>query len=254
VNLVINNPTFRDLIVSLLSTYALYFLMSFLFFEPWHMFTSFLQYLLISPSYINVFNVFAFCNIHDISWGTKGDTEQKRDLGEAKQVEGDEKYVESKIPIKAKAVNEMYLKHIEIIGQPPAKEVKVPSPDETQRDYYARFRSWVVLSWLFTNIALVAVILNVSGAGTTTPSSSTTDVSGSTSSTTKRAIDVVAYAVLEKISSIMGRADGDCGSLGSVGTEATQIYLSVVLWSVAALAAFRAIGAMWYLFARLLGR
>jgi chitin synthase len=36
------------------------------------MFTSFIQYLLLSPSYINVLNVYAFCNTHDISWGTKG--------------------------------------------------------------------------------------------------------------------------------------------------------------------------------------
>ncbi len=34
------NQLFFTLIVSLLSTYVLYFLVSFLFFDPWHMFTS----------------------------------------------------------------------------------------------------------------------------------------------------------------------------------------------------------------------
>lgn len=34
------NQLFFTLIVSLLSTYVLYFVISFLFFEPWHMFTS----------------------------------------------------------------------------------------------------------------------------------------------------------------------------------------------------------------------
>ena len=26
----------------------------------------------LAPSFINVLNVFAFCNLHDVSWGTKG--------------------------------------------------------------------------------------------------------------------------------------------------------------------------------------
>jgi len=36
------------------------------------MFTSLIQYLLIAPSFTNVLNVYAFCNLHDVSWGTKG--------------------------------------------------------------------------------------------------------------------------------------------------------------------------------------
>jgi len=32
---------------------------SFLQFEPWHMITSFVQYLLMAPSYIGVLNVYA---------------------------------------------------------------------------------------------------------------------------------------------------------------------------------------------------
>src|SRR5271156_4813444 len=72
------NAIFFTLIVSLMSTYVLYFLVSFLFFDPWHMFTSFIQYLLMTPTYINVLNVYAFCNTHDITWGTKGDTKPEK--------------------------------------------------------------------------------------------------------------------------------------------------------------------------------
>lgn len=36
------------------------------------MFTSLIQYLLIAPSFTNILNVYAFCNLHDVSWGTKG--------------------------------------------------------------------------------------------------------------------------------------------------------------------------------------
>jgi len=39
------------------------------------MFSSFLQYLFLAPSFTNVLNVHAFCNLHDVSWGTKGSDE-----------------------------------------------------------------------------------------------------------------------------------------------------------------------------------
>lgn len=31
--------------------------------DPWHMFSSFLQYLLVAPSFTNILNVYAFCNL-----------------------------------------------------------------------------------------------------------------------------------------------------------------------------------------------
>lgn len=36
------------------------------------MISSFPQYLLMAPSFVNVLNVYAFCNLHDVTWGTKG--------------------------------------------------------------------------------------------------------------------------------------------------------------------------------------
>lgn len=49
---IFKNQLFRDLLVSLCSTYILYFVASFMFFEPWHMFTSVIQSppLLLSPA------------------------------------------------------------------------------------------------------------------------------------------------------------------------------------------------------------
>ncbi|KAF9996026.1 Chitin synthase, class 2, partial [Modicella reniformis] len=70
--LTIQGP-FRDTVISLLSTYGLYMISSLMHFEPWHMFTSFLSYLFLLPAYINILMVYAFCNTHDVSWGTKGD-------------------------------------------------------------------------------------------------------------------------------------------------------------------------------------
>src|SRR5271156_5887606 len=75
---ILKNQIFYTLIISLASTYLLWFIVSFLFFDPWHMFTSFIQYLLMTPTYINILNVYAFCNTHDITWGTKGDTKPEK--------------------------------------------------------------------------------------------------------------------------------------------------------------------------------
>lgn len=74
-----SNSIFRNIIISLIATTGLYLLSSILFvspvfidfikwaltcygdvqLEPWHMFTSFVQYLLMAPSYISVLDVYA---------------------------------------------------------------------------------------------------------------------------------------------------------------------------------------------------
>jgi chitin synthase len=61
------------------------------------MLTSFIQYLLLLPSYVNILLIYAFCNLHDVSWGTKGDNGASKDLGQAKKVEKDGKEMVSHI-------------------------------------------------------------------------------------------------------------------------------------------------------------
>lgn len=45
---------------------TVYFVSSILSFDPWHMFTSFIPYMLLSPTYVNMLNVYAFCNLDDV--------------------------------------------------------------------------------------------------------------------------------------------------------------------------------------------
>jgi chitin synthase len=54
VSAIAGNRIFRDLIISTAATYGLYLVSSILFFDFLHMFTSFVQYLLLSPSYVNI--------------------------------------------------------------------------------------------------------------------------------------------------------------------------------------------------------
>ena len=253
-SLVFGNALFRDLVVSLLSTYALYIVSSFMFLEPWHMFTSFLQYLLISPSYINVLNVYAFCNIHDISWGTKGDDGLKLDLGVAKL--NDAGGLDVDVPSHFKDIDNMYTKYQVLLEAPASKgeNEKPISEQEKTKDYYAFFRSTVVLVWMFTNFVIIAVVLNTAGLNAVSDDTSTTDNS-IVSMLNRRSIESTSSYIQELTELVVRQttSTNSCGDVGGSGTVRTQIYLTVVLWCVAALAAFRFIGAVLYLIFRLFG-
>lgn len=44
------NKALQQLVISIAATYGLYFIASFMHLEPWHMFTSFAQYMFLLPS------------------------------------------------------------------------------------------------------------------------------------------------------------------------------------------------------------
>ncbi|KAL8841917.1 MAG: hypothetical protein Q9170_000697 [Blastenia crenularia] len=44
------------------SVFGVYYAVSLLHLDPWHMFTSYPQYLFVASSYVNILNVYAFCN------------------------------------------------------------------------------------------------------------------------------------------------------------------------------------------------
>lgn len=205
VALFFQNAEFRDLVVATSSTYALYFVASFLYFEPLHMFTSFAQYLLLSPAYVNVLNIYAFCNIDDISWGTKGDTGAK-DLGAAKVRE--DGTFDVAIPVLQEEVNQSYLNQLEKIKKPQDNDGSGYKP--TNEDYYAFIRSMTVLLWMFSNFLVVALVLETGG--------------------------------FNQFSS-----DSD-----SEQTTRSEVFLTVVLWTVAFMALFRFIGCLTYLLQRFL--
>lgn len=65
-SILLSQTEFKSVIISLLSTYGLYIVSSILYLDPWHMITSFAQYIFLLPTYVNILNVYAFCNIHDV--------------------------------------------------------------------------------------------------------------------------------------------------------------------------------------------
>ncbi|KAF9103772.1 Chitin synthase, class 1 [Mortierella sp. AM989] len=155
-SLYFKDAMFINTVISLASTYGLYFIASFLFLEPWHMFHSFLQYLFMLPSYVNILNVYAFCNIHDISWGTKGDTSVATDLGVAKKTS--EGGVEVSVPTDTHDINNAYDEAVSSLSIKTVEVKKHRDPKTKQEDYYREIRTRVLLAWIMSNALLVALI------------------------------------------------------------------------------------------------
>ncbi|KAL7762698.1 hypothetical protein ACKLNR_009233 [Fusarium oxysporum f. sp. zingiberi] len=60
------------IIVAGFSIFGVYILSALLVLDPLHLLTSFAQFLFISSSYVNILNIYAFSNTHDVSWRRKG--------------------------------------------------------------------------------------------------------------------------------------------------------------------------------------
>jgi chitin synthase len=183
----IGNNVFTNLIVSVTSTIGLYILMSLIYLDPWHMVTSSAQYFLLLPSYICTLQVYAFCNTHDITWGTKGDNVMKTDLGGAI---GKGTTVELEMPSEQLDIDSGYDEALRNLRDRIVVPKRPISESQMQEDYYKSVRTYMVVSWMVAN-------------------------------------GILAMAVSEVYSN---KGIGD------------NFYLRFILWSVASLAIFRALG------------
>ncbi|CUM65424.1 uncharacterized protein PRCAT00003062001 [Priceomyces carsonii] len=209
-SMLMTNYKFRDLVVSVASTYLLYFIGAFMYGEPSFMFTSFAQYLALSPSYINVLNIYSFCNIHDISWGTR-QIDNPRDLGSARSTGHRKDELVMVAPGDAQELNDAYNNALENLRTIPVQPTRINDKKEKDDAYYAFVRTVTVLVWLLTNVILIAIVLETFGVST-----------------------------LANDSLSLENKDG------SIGGNST-VFLTVILWVVAGLAAFRFIGSTLYM-------
>ena len=147
-------PALQQIVVALGATYGLYFISSFMHFEPWHMFTSFIQYMFLLPSYVNILMMYAMCNLHDVTWGTKGDNGAAKDLGGAKKVKGDDgkDMMEVEVPTTREDVDQLWVaSRNSLKTRPPdEKEHRDAATKQTDRDRNSRTN--VVLAWVGSNM------------------------------------------------------------------------------------------------------
>ncbi|KAJ3072201.1 Chitin synthase, class 2 [Podochytrium sp. JEL0797] len=161
---VANEPAFRDLVVSTLSTYALYFISSAMFLDPWHTFTCMIQYLFMIPAFTNILMVYAFTNIHDVSWGTKGITEASVLPSVSTSVNAaGQKIATVDLPEQNQDADEYYTAALTKLDHEAAhlRDRKEDTHvDTTDDDFFKQFRTNTVLLWCFSNFILVFVFTN----------------------------------------------------------------------------------------------
>ncbi|KAF0699308.1 Aste57867_10098 [Aphanomyces stellatus] len=107
---------------------------------------SFVQYFFMLPTFVNILGIYAYSNLHDLSWGTKG-LESGGGHGPAKAGGGNVKDVVEQ------------QKRLEAARQKKAKE------DQEVDDSFRAFRSTLLLSWLVSNgIWMYIIVVMVSSS------------------------------------------------------------------------------------------
>jgi len=157
-------PPVGSLIAAMVSTFGIYLFASFLYRDPYHMFTSFFQYLCLAPSFTNVLNVYAFCNLHDVSWGTKGsDKAEALPSVSSKKGKTEEAVVEESTMKKEDL--ESHFK--ETVTRALTKlEVKEVVEKPTMDDQNRTFRTRLVAFWMLSNATLAVAIDMLNGLPT----------------------------------------------------------------------------------------
>ncbi|KAJ5288921.1 Chitin synthase G [Penicillium angulare] len=195
------------IIIALAATFGLYFVASFMYADPWHMFTSFPQYLVLQSSYINILNVYAFSNWHDVSWGTKGS--DKADALPSATTTKDEGSKDAVIeePDKPQA-------DIDSQFEATVKRALTPfvAPDDHEEksleDSYKSFRTRLVTFWIFSNAFLAVCI-----------TSEAVDKFGFTNTATSRTSRFFQALLWSNAVMALFRFTGACWFLGRTGIK-----------------------------------
>jgi chitin synthase len=126
------------------------------------MFSSFFQYLCLAPSFTNVLNVYAFCNLHDVSWGTKGSDKEEAlpSVSSKKPKDAEAPVVEDTM----KPQEDVDAAFKETVTRAVTKVVvKEVIEKPTMDDQNKTFRTRLVACWMLSNAALAVAIENING-------------------------------------------------------------------------------------------
>lgn len=144
------------MLIALVSTYGIYVVASVLYMDPWHILTSSWAYFLGMTTSINILMVYAFCNWHDVSWGTKGS--DKADALPSAQTQKD--------GLKSNFIEELDKPQADIDSQFETTVKRALAPfEEPEEEYeksmddsYRNFRTNLLLLWIFSNLILSLLI------------------------------------------------------------------------------------------------
>jgi len=136
----------RFVLKPLESPLGIYIVSSLLYLEPWHLLHSAFQYLCMGPSFINILTVYAFCNLHDVSWGTKGCDK-----------------MEVLTPMVSSFGSPSTFDFHSMKKSTRNREREESKKNAAIEDAHKSFRTRVVLVWLFSNAVLAFAIENYGG-------------------------------------------------------------------------------------------
>ncbi|CAG8810274.1 7964_t:CDS:2, partial [Gigaspora rosea] len=142
---ILNNDKFRNIILSLVSTFGLYLISSLMMLDPWHIFTC---------AFISLFANSLLYAIY--SWGNRPETPKESGSKEAKDVKSSTvPTVEVSVP---EDINSVYQLAVQEVRRKSSKEVTIATPKQKREDSRKSFRTKVVLAWVFSNIILITII------------------------------------------------------------------------------------------------
>jgi len=130
------------IVLSLCETYGVYIFSSILYLDFWHILTSFPQYTLLMTCYINILDVYAFCNWHDVS------LPRKKTVARPKTLYAPDAILPEDFPTQ-RDVDTIFEKVVKRALMP-YKEPKYPKQTDSfdQFTKFTNFRTMLIISWI----------------------------------------------------------------------------------------------------------
>ncbi|KAK4221674.1 chitin synthase 1 [Podospora fimiseda] len=155
-------------IVTASSAFGIYIAAGIISLDPWHLLSSWAQYLFISTSYVNILKVYAFSNIHDATWGRKSDKEVNEEVIQSTILSPPRGSDTSKTP--RGDVNAQEMEHPQedadkIFEEVVKRALQPHQPVEvkqvnTREEAFLKFRTTLVAVYIFSNFLLCIIVMN----------------------------------------------------------------------------------------------
>lgn len=126
--------------------------------HPYEIFLSLNCHSFRRPADVNILMMYAMCNLHDVTWGTKGDNGAAKDLGGAKKIEGKDgkEIMEVELPTQREDVDQLWAASRSALQTKPPEQKEHRDAETKQADHDRNSRTNVVLAWVGTNMCVWA--------------------------------------------------------------------------------------------------
>jgi chitin synthase len=160
------SSSFRDLFLSAFLIAIVFFFISLLYLDPWHMITSWLPYSILILCSTNILFVYAFSNISDISWGNRPEEKKPSMRTSISTNQSGTKQANLFLPAHQGEIDDSYKRFLVKLKEPD-KVDKDPlkRPDAMNKDeYFKLYRTRLLLAWIISNSLVVLLVTNDSVA------------------------------------------------------------------------------------------